>query len=881
MAATSKSGLDPQIHSREVMQTTPKALSALAAQCEAERKQLRQQFEFGEGTRNSLRGLCRLADRTFQQLFDEVLRSYHSPPKRLCVLALGGYGRRLLFPYSDLDILFLFASKKAEYEFLPLVAEISRSLWDVGFRVSSACRSIEECQSIEEDNAEFHLALLDRRFLAGELKLYEQLDERVLPASERQMRPFLLAQLQKLTKERLTRYGNTIFHLEPNVKDAPGGLRDYQTAAWLRRIAGEKTETAVPASLKDQDAANSAGFISSIRCFLHYKNGRNDNVLTYELQSEAAERSLGIGDGAQRSAADWMRLYYRHARTLNRRLLHSLEENTVPPHSLRNRFVNALRRPKRQPLEEKPFAVVDGKLQVLDHMALADRSEVMVLFAEIARTGVPLSRDSERMIVYILAHEELPAINVEVKWDTLREVLAGDFPGVALRSMHRVGLLTEILPEFGTIDSLVVRDFYHRYTVDEHSLRTIENLQELAKPKDERAEDFSGLWQSMERRELLIFALLLHDVGKGMPDPKHINGSLQALDLAARRLQLDAQEKDEVRFLIEHHLHMSETFLRRDIFDPDSVAAFSRTVSTVGRLSGLCLLTYADFKAVNPEALTPWRGEMLWQLFTAASNHLNRSIDSDRLHDIREAKMLDEVVRQTSGATRADIEIFLEGFPRRYLLTHSSAEISAHFSLYRKLKVEPVQIELKPIGHAYSLTLLAEDRPALFAMISGVLAGWDMSIMKAGAFANAAGIVLDTFHFVDLHNTLALNPGEIGRFKESLAGVVSGRQQLEPILKGRTKPGHGRPPKVLVPTNLRFDQESSTHSTLLEILAQDRPGLLYEISSLLSGLGCNIEVALVDTEGQKAIDVFYLTKDDAKLTSEFQRIVSEEFLKRI
>jgi [protein-PII] uridylyltransferase len=332
----------------EVMQSTPKSLSALASHCEAERKQLRQQFEFGAGTRNTLRGLCRLADRTFQQLFDDVLRSYHSPAKRLCVLALGGYGRRLLFPYSDLDILFLFASKRAEYEFLPLVAEISRSLWDVGFRVSSACRSIEECEAIEEDNAEFHLALLDRRLLAGDEKLYEHLDTRVLPASERQMRPFLLAQLQSLTKERLARYGSTIFHLEPNVKDAPGGLRDYQTTAWLRHIAGDENQSAGTPSLEDQDAANSAEFMSSIRCFLHYTNGRNDNVLTYELQSESAEQSLGIGDGAQRTAADWMRLYYRHARTLNWRLLRSLEEKTRTSQTFRERLVNTTRPLKLQ-----------------------------------------------------------------------------------------------------------------------------------------------------------------------------------------------------------------------------------------------------------------------------------------------------------------------------------------------------------------------------------------------------------------------------------------------------------------------------------------------------------------------------------------------------
>jgi [protein-PII] uridylyltransferase len=853
----------------------------LKSQCEAERRQLRHQFESGAGARNTLRGLCNLADRTFQNLFDDVLRSYHSPPKRLCALALGGYGRRLLFPYSDLDILFLFGTKKAEYEFLPLVAEVSRSLWDLGFRVSTACRSLEECHRIEEDNAEFHLALLDRRFLTGDEYLYQQLDKKVLPASESQMRRFLLAQLQKLTGERLARYGNTIFHLEPNVKEAPGGLRDFQATAWFRRISGEKKELRGAISMEEEEAANSASFLSSIRCFLHYSNGRNDNTLTYELQAAAAEQSLGVGDGLDRSAAEWMRLYYRHARMLNRRLLRTIEDKSLAPQTFRERLAKVARGPKSKSVQGKSFVERDGMLEVVDQMAFADRAVAMSLFAESARTGTPPSRNAERMIAYTLAHPELAAKNTEVNWTALREILVGDYPGVALRSMHRVGMLAEVLPEFGMIDSLVVRDFYHRYTVDEHTLRTIEHLQELGAQKDERTQNFADLWKSFERRELLIFALLLHDVGKGMPDPNHIKGSLQALGLAARRLRLAPREKDEVHFLIEHHLDMSATFLRRDIFDPESIAAFSNTVSTSERLDGLCLLTYADFKAVNPEALTPWRAEMLWQLFAAASNHLNRTMDSDRLHAIHEARMLDEVTRQASGASRADIEMFLEGFPRRYLATHSSGEIAAHFSLYRKLCVEPVQIELKPAGHVYSLTLLTKDRPALFATISGVLAGWDMSILKAGAFANAAGIVLDTFHFVDLHNTLALNPGEIERFQQSLSGVIKNGRQLESLLRSRTHHGKGRSPKIAVPTQIRFDGESSAHSTLLEILAQDRPGLLYEISSVLAGLGGNIEVALIDTEGQKAIDVFYLTKDGGKLSQEIQDEVSAELLGRI
>src|SRR5947209_14379643 len=230
----------------------------------------------------------------------------------------------MLFPYSDLDILFLLGNEKVEQESRPLISEFSRTLWDIGFRVSSAGRTLEECKRIEEDNAEFHLALLDRRYLAGDEELFSRLDTKVLPGSEKTARPFLLNQLHSLTKERLTRYGNTIFHLDPNVKDAPGGLRDYQAAVWLRQVGGEKRDSLNSSAAEEELAAGAVEFLSAIRCFLHYSNGRNDNTLTYELQSEAAGRGLGVSDGLRREPADWMRLYFRHARTLNRQLLRYL-----------------------------------------------------------------------------------------------------------------------------------------------------------------------------------------------------------------------------------------------------------------------------------------------------------------------------------------------------------------------------------------------------------------------------------------------------------------------------------------------------------------------------------------------------------------------------
>jgi len=359
VSTAARSGLPPEPPHATKMPGPAKPLNVLVPEVEAERQRIRANFDAGRSSKETLRALCELADSMLRQIFGDVMKIHETPEEGLALLALGGYGRRMLFPFSDLDILFLFENEETEAEFRPFISEFSRTMWDLGFRVSSAGRTIDECRRIEEDNAEFHLALLDRRFLSGDQILFDKLDKRILPPSEKQSRAFLFSQLHRLTKERLARYGNTIFHLEPNVKEAPGGLRDYQAAFWLRQILGDRPDLRGSTAADEEMAADAVEFQSAIRCLLHYGNARNDNTLTYEMQEEAAKRSLAVRDGIERNAAEWMRLYFRHARTLNRQLLRYLEQKMAQPVSLRERLFSAARSVTRQeqPASGAHFAI--------------------------------------------------------------------------------------------------------------------------------------------------------------------------------------------------------------------------------------------------------------------------------------------------------------------------------------------------------------------------------------------------------------------------------------------------------------------------------------------------------------------------------------------
>ena len=837
----------------------------------------------GEG-RTALARRTALVDSIVQRLWSEIIVGAATAdpvtPKSFVLVATGGFGRGWLFPHSDIDLLFLHANGNSESEFKDPIRRFSQELWDLRLKLSPATRNLAECERLDPNNVEFAISLLDCRYLAGDRELFSRLHEKFVPRLVGRDFQNLIQNLAELTRARHHKFGNTVFHLEPNVKDGPGGLRDYNVANWLALISAmEKLKvwpdmkTLLPVSSRRAfDAA--LDFQMSVRCFLHFRHGRHDNTLTWEAQDEAAARKIGASFGMNEAeiatAADWMRVYFGHVRSVHRVCNQLLEEIPAAWSSLYRQFQGW-----RSRVASEDFSVVDGLIflkQPQQLGGLRDPEMLLRLFHFMAEHGLKLSTTTEYKVEQALPGlAATPPRGAELRL-YLQETLVQPHAADALRAMNALRLLALLLPELKGIEALVVRDFYHRYTVDEHSFLAIENLHRLKESKSEWDQRFGALLGELEQPELLYLTLLLHDSGKAVPSENHVEASLQLTDSCMERLDLDPVDRETVRYLVASHLEMSAA-MRRDVFDPANVKSFAERVGVPERLKMLCLLTYADIKAVNPEAMTPWKADNLWQLYIACANYLSRSAD-ERVHTGDEDSSLAHL-RSLAPVAGKKINSFLEGLPQRYLRIHGAADVLAHAEMAARLGQDGVQLNLKQVRHWYELTLITTDRPFLFASVSGALAAWGMNIVKANAFSNAAGMVVDTFYFTDRFRTLEMNLQEWERLKKSIAAVIKGEADVARMLRDRLKSEKTDSAKVKIATHIEFDDNCSAHSTMVQVLTQDRPGLLYRMCSLVSKHECNIEIALIETEGQMAIDVLYLTSSGAKLSADRQAALGQ------
>lgn len=754
---------------------------------------------------------------------------------KVALVAVGGYGRQELFPHSDIDLLLLASKTPDNADAKAAISEFLRLLWDMGLRVSQSVRTVEECAKVHEGNFELTVSLLDRRFLCGNHSLFASLNERFGRFLQSEQRD-LVRRMCRMARGRHARYNQTIYRLEPDLKETPGGLRDLQTMHWISQLRGAPAEP-------DSEDPRARHFLYSVRSYLHFLAGRDANLLSFEAQDEISSAPFS----PWRDPAEWMRAYFRHASAIFKQTLYDLEVTESSDSSLVSNF-----RDWRSRLSNSEFTVSRDLVFFRNPQELAtDPLLPLRLFRFVAKHGVALARVTEKRLVDHLFDWSRHYDTSPPKAAFWRDFLDQPHAVKAIRAMEAAGLLSVLIPEWERIQHLVVRDFYHQYTVDEHTLMTLESLWELAAGDSK----LSALAQESEHDLwLLKLALLLHDIGKGS-GRDHSEEAVRLARGFLARSGLDELDAATVLFLIENHLALSSVIQSRDLESPETARFVAALTKTDERLRLLTLMTYADIAGVNPTAMTPWRAEQLWRLYRIGHRQINGGLSEQRFNTASGAY----------GELTPQMKEFLDGIPLRYLWTHSRQQAERHTPLFQMARETGVAIEIVRRDGAFSLTVVAQDRPFLFASLAGAIASFGLNIVHAEAFSNSAGFVIDHFASLDPSRNLDLNPPEIERLKQVIRKVALGHTRAEDLLRSRPvrkSPGARSRPEPAV----TIDSESAPNTTVFEVVAQDRAGLLHALASAISRHGCNIEVVLVDTEAFKAIDVFHVTRNGAKLS---------------
>lgn len=802
--------------------------------------------------------LSSATDRLVQGLFGELCAELHAPAQ-VALVALGSYGRRELSPHSDLDLLLLRGPKVSEEAVAPLARALPTLLWDLKRAVGWSARSSDECTRAAEADQTVRTTLLDSRLLSGDEATYADYAEHVLPGLHTQrVDLYVQAKVAEL-RERRERFGDSVFLLEPNLKQGNGGLRDLETALWIARVrfgthglTGLLEHSLLPGTQVARLKA-ARDLLLRIRHQLHFLRGRKEDRLTFDLQEQVA-RFLGYPQGAVLPVEAFMRDYYLAASAL-RQAADALISRCEELSSARKRSFFSDHR-------LGSFKVSRGKLTVDDPSLFSGEPASVLDFFRVAdEHGLPIYTWVREQIMQALpaleAARATPPVIAAFKALFARPGTRGE----RLFELHDTGVLGAVVPEFGRVTAHHQHDLYHVYTVDVHTLFAVRRLYALrAGDVVEQEPELSREMRDLRDPLPLYLGLLLHDAGKGMGGDHSEKGRRLMVSLG-ERLGLSARQREVAEFLVREHLLMSHTAQRRDLSDPSLIADFARRMGDVEKLTCLYLLTWADISSVGPGMWTAWKAQLLRELYDKARAELVGMAPPGG-QPVRE-HFHAAWARRFGEARALELERVL---PERYFLGTDPARATLHGRLLACARKRPLAAVLRdhPDAGSSELTLAARDRPGLLALLTGVLSAHRIDILSARIVSTSDGLALDVFEVRPPHGS-RLERTRWRQARADLVRVLTGETSLETVLR-RRRPG-SLPPKHLPPVapKVTVDNRASRDFTVVDVVARDRVGLLHAIASALTGAGVQIAVAKVATEAHRAMDSFYITRDDVRV----------------
>ena len=817
---------------------------------------------FGLGGIEIVEEYTRLADNVVQQIYEDGIQREMLPENApLTILALGGYGRAELNPYSDIDVMLVYDDSKISIGELESFANhLIAVLWDVGYEVGHSCRSVKECIRATYEDFVSKTSFIESRYIVGAKDVHKQLLRQIAKhVYRRQINRFITQAIEEW-KERHESHGSTIYLQEPDIKESVGGLRDFHTAIWI---------TAVKYGIKDLHLLSKRNIISPsvaeasrasldflwwLRNELHYVTKRKTDKLSFEVQQTIA-KNLGYSDeGSILAEEAMMRDYYLRAEHLSEftSLIIDLVKDKEWTGSRALKLLRSIKLSNGFLISDREISFQPGQSDFSIYP-----TRIMRLFVHMQQLGCRISNNVKHAVVANLHLIDDEFQRTRANGEAFLSIL-GHSTRVSktLREMHRLEVLDCYLPEFSKIRSLVRYDRPHQYTVDEHTMYAIENLekQTLAEMKDGQA--FIEMLNSLAKPELLRLAVLYHDVGKGIEGPgDHDQRSVEAAKLMLDRLSLSDDDRQTVLFLISSHLDMSHTAQHRDLDDPKTIEQFAKLIGNEQNAKMLYLLTFADMCAVSTNIWTEWSATLLRSLYDRTIKYLRGEpyrIELDNLH-----KQVNDLIGKTVGETA--IQRHFDMMPEQQLVGNTPAFICKQIELIEKLGDKPIAVAcFQDTQFHTQIGICTRDNRGSFHQITGVIAAQKANILSADIETRGDGVVIDTISLSDETTRSGLSAEHRDRVVEALDSIWQGKTDVEAVLQDQEDtcpPSTGR---RKMPLEVVFDNGGSDLATIIDIRSQDRVGLLYSISDVFYNLNVDVRIARITTEGFTVMDTFYV-----------------------